>query len=266
MHSKLDRELGERMFELTRRVPFTNAVSARQALGVFIPGVPMGSCAVQCNLLMEDLKDIPGSARLHRAIAPSGNGPRNGKPGAHVLLVKETNEGWRVLDPNFLHKLPFNPEDQEDWIPSHLAGVRGFADVKFECHSDHLEVGCPFVMPGLGSNATYSFDIHPDHAVTATGQENAGRVFPDYLLRFVLDDTVVQVVYDYGGSGEIYWVQGGAEYRGQVQLDGVAQAQKRGAYDRILQKFELDLPSVSDLLRSAPQWVEEFKRRQTEKH
>ena len=134
MYSRLDRELGERMFELARQMPFTNAASSRQALGEPLPGVPMGDCATQCN--------------------------------AH-----------------------------------------------FTCHADALEV-----------------------------------------------------VYDDLSTQEVYWFQGGGKLRVVECLSGLGTQSQRQIFDHILRPIELNLPTVIDLLKSAPQWSEEFNRRTNVMH
>lgn len=262
MYSKLDRELGERMIELARQMPFTNAASSRQSLGELLPGVPMGGCTKLCKALTDSLAGISSRSRLHRAFLTDDCDTRNGIPGDHTLVVIETTEGEKLLDPFLLHVAPFDLRKNDDCIRSHLrARNHDFALVYFERDSNLLEVTCPFVTPRLGGSLVYDFDISPEQAVTATGLESAGINFSHYLIRLVLEGSVVNVIYNFKGKGDVFWLQKGEEVRIVECLTGLGSQSQRQKFDRILRPFELDLPTTIQFLCSAPEWSEEFNRR-----
>ncbi len=219
MRKELETEMGAIMHELNRRVPFTNAAAVRQAMGEPLPGNVGGDCAFQCRQLIEDLKVLPGEARMHRALSGFEWG-RKGKPGSHVLLVKETEQGDYAFDPTFLHLDPFHLQSTGAILPTH--------------------------------NGLYNFFTHPRDQIIATGLENAAKPFSIYVIRFFTEKGLAQMTYDHGKTGEVFWAESDESDHRILRLDGVREETLRRHVDQCLKEFNMDLSTVMEFLLDTP--------------
>ncbi len=256
MKNDLDEQMGEIIRQVTREVPFSNAPAAWRARGLALPGNVGGDCAHQVLKLIEGLSGIPGEARIHRAVSVTGTAGRSAKPGAHVLVIKETAEGQKAMDPYYLHVGPFSLARGADTIQSVLVGMHNRPTfINFLQEDDLLQVAAPQVATGSATRSAYRFHTLPEDQVTVTGLENANKLFPDYSIRFVFEQGVGHLVYDYGQSDEILWSEGGGRERRTIKVDGLNQQSFRREVDLRLEEFDLDLGTVIPFLKTTPRLV-----------
>ncbi len=265
MTEKIDRELAEILRAVTRATPFTNAAAIHRVMNLPLPG-RVGDCAFLCNELIAAAAHIPGEAHLHRAVSENGLGGRKGEPGSHVLVLKKTKNGSRILDPTLLHERPFSLEvDTEEGpyielINTHLPSrIGGTAYAKFELWRDRLEVSTPFVAQGSGSSGIYTFNTSAADRVHANGLENATKAFVDYFIRFVFEEGTAQLIYR-ERSNKMLWVQEGlAQESTGFSLDGASSQTVRKDLDQRLGEFGFDLSLAVNLLRRAPELQRQYR-------
>lgn len=245
------KELSEILREVTRRTPFTNAAAPHIYNEDSLPGNVGGSCAKLCNRLIAATEHIHGEARLHSVLSAEPGFERKGRPGNHVLVVKDLESDSVALDPALLIQRPFFFAERNGQIPSHLPGKDGGpVSVSFKIEGDRLDVVCPELAPGFISPRPWSFYVAPGDRVSATGAEAAKRIFPVYLIRFVFPDTVAQISYEVA-SKELSWTEPAQGGTSVIKLDGLMAEPLRRRVDEGLKAFDLDITTARQFLREA---------------
>lgn len=252
----LEEEMASDLQTFLREVPYSNATSVYNALGLQLPGNVGMNAASQCNRLAEAQAHIPGEARLHRAFA-EGDPSRKGMPGAHTLLVKETERGDYAFDPYFLHQRPFK---LKEWTSEVLKSDPYFfpRGVGFSRTRNLLTVRAQDIGGEVGTRVEHTFSMDPTHAVTETGLETADRKELSYLVRFVFADGAAQIEYRYYGDDRTHWMDRKGDR--ELKLDGRRGVFLRAQLDKKLAEFNLDVATVTDFLTKTPALKEELIR------